>query len=304
MSEQELPPPSFLWGDAYADLPDDYDRFILQPLIPSAGLVNFYGKPKAGKSMAALGVGLAVSNGLSEWNGFKINRHGPVAYLQVDTPRGEWKARVQNLKRHGYDVSKMAVIDMEMTPYPFNILLPQHQAWLQRTLEQIQPVLLFVDTIREAHDADENDSGDMKRVVNALRKVSHPAAVVLISHARKDSAFNQSGGEDLMDDLRGTTYMSGRMDTIVKFTERRMTMKGRSIGQTTVSIEQDPETYLVHVKGEKDELEQLMLVVTQEMKLANPGVSRNAIAKELVKRSEGKKTARTFTRMLEQKNLP
>jgi RecA-family ATPase len=288
----------FVNGHQYIELPNE-ENWIAEPILPSGGLVNFYGKPKSGKTIAALGLAQAISVGAGEWNGFRLHRGGRVAYLQIDTPRGETQARVKRLIDHGYDLKNLFIADMNIAPYPYNVLLPQHQAWLRLQLEQLQPVLVVIDTIREAHDGDENDSTDMKRVINILVSIARPAAILLISHSRKDNAMSSMGDGDLMDDARGSSYMSGRMDTIVKFSagkeKTHMTYKGRSVEQTKLTLMLDKGPLLLRVDGEQARLEQLVHSVMREM----PTASRNAMAKEIEKRANGSMSARTATRWIE-----
>jgi hypothetical protein len=272
----------FLWADSYISLVDEDDEWLVEPLIPSGGLVNLYGKPKTAKSFAAIGLALAISTGMSDWNGFPIHRSGPVAYIQIDTPRGEWKRRFRNIADAGYDISKIAIIDLKIAPYPFNILLPQHQTWLKQQLDLIKPVFVVIDTLREAHEGNENDSTDMKKVINTLVKICRPAAIALVSHSRKDSAYNVAGVDsDLMDEGRGSSYVSGRMDTIIKFTGRNgkgnMTYKGRSVEEGKIPILQSKDTGLVMVEGEESKLEAAILNLIH----TNPLMSKHSMATAL-----------------------
>ena len=260
---------SFQWGDDYVSTVDAEERWIVEPLIPAEGIVNFYGKPKAGKSFAAMGVAQAVASGAEHWNEFKIHKHGPVAYFQIDTPRPEWKSRFARIKLAGYDISKIGIMDMKMAPYPFNIEDKTHQAWLRQQLEGIGPVLVVIDTLREIHEKDENGATDMRQVIGAIVKVTRPAAVLLVSHSRKDSAFNAMGAEsDLMDEGRGSSYVPGRMDTVVKFTGRKgkghMVYKGRSVSEGKIPVYQDPETGLVLIEGTHAKREQAVAVMLRE----------------------------------------
>ena len=121
-----------LSGDEYLALPQKKRKWLIEPLIPAAGIVNLYGKPKTGKSFASMGMGLAIANGEPEWNGFPVRTHGPVLTIQIDTPEGELYERMLNIREAGYDVSKMFLADMDIAPYPYNAILPQHQTWLRQ----------------------------------------------------------------------------------------------------------------------------------------------------------------------------
>jgi hypothetical protein len=261
---------SFVWGDAYVQLEAEAEHWVMEPIIPVGGICNLYSRPKTGKSFAAIGISIAVSSGLPEWNGFPIRLHGPVAYIQVDTPRGEWKSRLKKIVDAGQgDISKIAMMDMKMAPYPYNILVPQHLAWLTLQLKEIQPVLVIIDTLREVHEADENSSTEMKKVMGVLVAACRPAAVLLISHSRKDSQFNQMGQDsDLMDEGRGSSYVSGRMDTIIKMTGKKgkghLIYKGRSVAEGKIPIIQDPETGLIQLATEHEKKEQVVMAILRQ----------------------------------------
>jgi hypothetical protein len=267
---------TFIWGDDYVALSDEGEAYLINPLIPASGQANFYGKPKTAKSFAALGVAIAVSSEMKEWLGFPVEQHGPVLYVQLDTPRAEWKRRMRKVAKAGFDISKIAMLDLKIVPYPFNIADRQHQAWLRQQVEAVKPILVVIDTLREAHDGEENDSTDMKRAVAAIVAAAAGAAIIYVSHSRKDSAFNAMGAEsDLMDEGRGSSYVSGRMDTIVRFTGKKgkghMAFKGRAVSEGKVPIVQDglddingPGTGLVELDGDHTKQEQAVLRMLKE----------------------------------------
>lgn len=295
LNEEDKTAP-FQWAIDYIKNNEDTERWLIEKLIPAEGLVNFYGKPKTGKSFAAYGVALAVSEGHAEWMGYAVKTHGPVMIVQIDTPRGENVDRFKRLHNLGFDISKIAVVDMKMAPYPFNVLDKKHFAYLRQQIAAVKPVLIIIDTLREAHDKDENDSTAMKLVVNQIVSLARSttevgAAVILISHARKDSAMNVQGAEsDLMDAGRGSSYVSGRMDTIFHFTGKgepmkgHMKFRGRSVPETKIPIVQDPESLLVFRDGQHAKQEQGVLGVLRDEQqfLHNGKPSVNAMAKHLV----------------------
>jgi RecA-family ATPase len=244
----------FLPADEYLALPREPQPWVVDKLVPVGGLVNVFGKPKTGKSFVALGMAEAIVTGQPDWEGFAIKKHGPVAYLQVDTPREEWATRVERIqKATGPD--KLWIADMWMVPeFPFNILNPQNTEvqWLKDHLARIKPVMVIIDTLREIHAGDEDSSTTMRNVIANLVGACRPAAIVLVSHSRKDSVMTQTGVDDLMDQQRGSSYISGRMDVIAKVTAKRLTFKGRATGQMTYPIHQD-ERGFIHVERDGED---------------------------------------------------
>lgn len=268
----------FVSASDYLGLPREPQPWVVDKLVPVGGLVNVFGKPKSGKSFLMLGVIEAIANGLPEWEGFAIKKHGPVAYLQVDTPREEWAARVTRMHWTSAEAAdNLWIADMWQVPeFPFNILNPQgtELQWLKDNLAAIKPVVVIIDTLREIHGGDENDSTVMRNVIANLVAACRPAAIVLVSHSRKDSVMTSMGEDDLMDQQRGSSYVSGRMDVIIKVTPKRLTFKGRATGQQQYPIHQD-ERGFIHVEREAaDAFEDAYRIAAQR----HPDASDNRLA--------------------------
>lgn len=190
-----------------------------------------YGDPKIGKSFAAMQLANAVATG-ENWLGFPV-RKGTVVYVQLDTPRNVWQAR---MKKVGVNSSSYVADRGSLEAWPFNILNPDHLTRLRDSLTPLSPDLVIIDTLRESHGADENDSTEMQEAIAALVAATQPAALCLISHARKPS---EDGNRSLMNDNRGSSYVVGRMDAIVRFTPKTVRVSGRSIEEHTIDLERE-----------------------------------------------------------------
>lgn len=274
------PAEGFFFGDDYLSLPRDPQPWVIKGLIPVGGAVNMFGNPKTGKSFAALGIAHAVATGQPYWLDpkFEVVKPGRVAYLQIDTPRGLWTHRLDKMKAGGYDFSGVGFCDTIVAPYPFNILIPDHQQWLKTRLASISPILVVIDTLREVHAGDENDSTVMKNVVAALTAACTPAAMLLLSHSRKGNQMNAGGGDDLMTDNRGSGYVAGRMDTIVKLTAKHLLYKGRAVGDGKLKVRQHPTLGLLEKDEDLDNLTAVVAMLVRDY----PEESINALANRLL----------------------
>jgi len=209
---------------AYCALPRSPETWIIENLCPVSGLLNLYGAPKGGKSFLAMQLAAAVSDPtVNNWMSFPIRTHGIVLYLQLDTPRSLWGQRMDQFRELGFDLSNVYIADAEQAPYPFDILGtlrdPVSPSWtyLRDQVIAHQPILVIIDTLREIHSGDENKSDQMHNVMANLISACHPSAVCVISHSRKDNAMAPEGQrENLLDDNRGSNYISGRMDGIMR----------------------------------------------------------------------------------------
>lgn len=133
--------------------------------------------------------------------------------------------------------------------WPFDILNPEHLIMLRESLQDVKPEMVIMDTLRESHSADENDSTAMQAAVAALVAATQPSALVLISHARKPSAESDYS---LMSDNRGSNYVVGRMDAIVRFTPKSVRISGRSIEEHSIPLDRADSGFWECPVGEFD----------------------------------------------------
>lgn len=254
--------PRFYEFDEYIKLPRLPSKWLIEGLIPT-GYTNIYANPKIGKSFLALGICEAICSGSETYEGFNVLQHGPVAYLQIDTPREEWADRYavikERLKGRKYP---FFTADMWTVPcYPFNLLRKKQDAaifdannkpiteanWLKDQLTSINPILLVVDTLRDVHEEDEDKSGSMRRVLGELYGiVGQRCSIILVSHSRKDSQYTFNTEDDIMQGGRGSNAVAGKMDMVIRMTKKEVHTKGRAKGYKKYSYHQIPE-------GEQDE---------------------------------------------------
>jgi len=201
--------------------------------------MTLYGDAKVGKSYAAIQLACALSQG-GDWLGFPIRQTGPVVYIQLDTPRSLWASRLDALAEAGLPVHSLSFADREtLDLYPFDILKTEpvvHRDVLREAILSLPkpPSVVIIDTLREVHGGDENDSTAMQAVLANLVVATQPAALILISHSRKPNA---DMGPSTINDLRGSNYVVGRMDAICQFQKRSIAFTGRAIEHGVIKTE-------------------------------------------------------------------
>ncbi len=258
-------------GSEYLKLPRSPETFLIDQLLPVGGSMLIFGDPKVGKSYAALQLACCMTSGV-EWLGFEIPQAIRVVYVQLDTPRSLWADRVQQLASAGHPVEGIHYADREtLNTHPFNILEDSHYKLLQESLAALQPGAVIIDTLRESHGGDENDSTEMQQVVSRLDSAVKPAAMILISHARKS---DPERGYDLMNDNRGSNYIVGRMDAICRFSHSSMRATSRTMEEHSTKLErQDDGTWLL--------TNDLIAAQAQMVVKQNPGASIREMARLL-----------------------
>lgn len=257
----------------YLKQPKPAHTWLVEPLIPSGGLVNLYSGPKLGKSFIALDLCRAISQGDTSWNGFPISAQARVLYIQLDTPRSLWIDRFEMLTAAGIDFTTNEITpeqpddmaffrmaDMEQVPVPFDVEHPHTIAWLHRDIVSYQPALVVIDTLNEAHRRKENDNDDFKAALAALVSACRPPsldattrpAVLLLSHSRKE------GDEDrgTTQEARGASAGPGRYDVILRLKARegattaRLIQWGRATPAGFTPLVKDPQTHLWKLKDD------------------------------------------------------
>lgn len=277
-------------GTEYLALPRSPETWLIEGLLPVSGGMLLFGDPKVGKSYAALQLACCLTSGV-DWLGFAIPTPLKVVYVQLDTPRSLWADRVSKLAEAGHPVEGVHYADREtLGTWPFDIMNPDHFRLLTLSLAEIAPGAVILDTLRESHRADENDSTEMQTVVAQLEAAVKPAALILISHARK---ANPEHGYDLMNDNRGSNYIVGKMDAICRFSHSSMRCTSRTIEEASTKLDRhDDGTWTLA----EDPFKSLAELVIQE---CDPGTPVREMARILKKRTEKSEAAcRAYLRRL------
>lgn len=225
---------SIVTGSDYLLLPRSPECWLVEDILPTSGGLLLYGDPKVGKSYAALQLACCLTSGC-EWLGFHVPQPMRVVYVQLDTPRTLWAARVEQLSAAGHPVEGVHFADRDtLQTFPFNILQPDHFNLLRDALELIKPGAVIIDTIREAHSGDENDSTEMQEVITHLEAAVKPAASIFVAHARKSDPTRQY---DIMNDNRGSNYLVGKMDAICRFSKSSMRVVSRTMEEHSIKLD-------------------------------------------------------------------
>lgn len=242
--------PVLSWRD-YLALPREAETWLISNLLPAGGAMVLYGDSKTGKSYAALQLALALSDeATGTWLGFPISQKGQVVYIQLDTPRSLWAARIDKLNIPDEKSARVQLCDRgTLDCWPFDILNPNHYRLLTQLVADVSPTAVIIDTIREAHSADEDSSTTMRNVISSLCAATQPAALILVAHSRKP---NYQHGPDLLHDQRGSGYVVGRMDAIVRFTKKTLHYTGREIEEGTIRIERLDNGFWMPSRSEQD----------------------------------------------------
>lgn len=214
-------------------------EWLVEDILPKGYVVVLSGPPKSGKGLLTLDMIASIAEGSSFLS--KSVAQGPVMYVSAEEPLGEVKVRFLNrIGDEGVDLPiHILPVDGTFTQ-SLKIENSTDVAKLTMAIRRVKPVLIVFDVLRMMNDLEENDSDDMSRIMNEIRKLarSSGAAIVVSHHMNKNGVQRGSnaiaGGADITIDLTPNAGSDGSLSA-------SFTAKGRSVPPISLSIRFDGE---------------------------------------------------------------
>ena len=150
--------------------------WLIEPYLPSEGIVFLYGKKGVGKSPLTWAMAQAVATGESDL--FTVRSTGQVLYVEVDSPLPTVKLRAPKVLS-----SPNAWYCFPRDPL---ICLPLGMAEIQRECRDLNPVLVIFNTLRKIHPWDDKVSETPTKVYGAMRAVWPKTCLLFVHHEKKD----------------------------------------------------------------------------------------------------------------------
>jgi hypothetical protein len=249
------PPPTVktIAADALVNLELPEPRLVVPQILPE-GLGILAGKPKLGKSWAALNIALAVADGgiaLSCWE----VAQGDVLYLALEDNQRRLKDRLCKLLKS---------TDTQAPPrLTFATEWPRQDqgGWLalkEWLIGHPEARLLIIDTWakyrpakqrgKDDYEQDYQHAGDLKALAD-----HHGVAILILHHCRKLEA------SDPIDSVSGTLGLTGAADAVMVLKRERgqhdaaLFVSGRDIEEQELALKFDPAYCLWMVQGSADE---------------------------------------------------
>lgn len=219
--------------------------------------------PKSGKSNASLAMALLVA-------GYKcrvlppslstVQLGGTVMMFSYEADAGELNWIAEN--GLGIQVNANEGILVCEEPSRFQLDDERGLSRLLYWLNERDPRLVILDPLRNFHGCDENDSGQMSRLLSPLRHwaLNHEACVMVVHHAKKLEEGRASYDNG---DLRGSSALFGLANGVLIFTPKqngqiliKATFKRGKSWERTINFGAFGEAY---AHEELDEQEQTVL---------------------------------------------
>jgi hypothetical protein len=165
-------------------------EFLVAGALPVGNLVLMSGESGGGKSWCAYDLARAVATG-TKWLHRSKSVQGAqrVLILNYDNPTPTLQSR---LVRLGFTAEMpFRVMTLGHTKpidgLPEILTLPSNRRHLRHIVHGYQPALILVDSFRQLHELDENDSKEMKAIMSTLKEWTtvNKCVVVIIHHTSK-----------------------------------------------------------------------------------------------------------------------
>ena len=158
-------------------------KFLIEGLLPYQGLTMLSGLPGSYKTWLYTHFIASIIKGLPALGEYTTT---PVNILLINVDDSTWEIQERlNLAQISDDQENILIIRTKPT---FKIDDSDDKESLIKAVEKWNIGLVIVDTLRQSHDRDENDSRDMNTVMAAYKEVIRKAdcAILLVHHDSKD----------------------------------------------------------------------------------------------------------------------
>jgi len=208
-------------------------EYLVEPIIPRAGLTYFYGPPGACKTSLLMYLTLLGSVGRSVF-GYKVSR--PFTTLWIDEETGDigLKEKVVSIRR-GLPIGlekEIGEIPFDGTRWrasfpsrlhskePFVLDKKTCNGWLEQMINLYHPDLIVIDSISKVFTYDEKDKNEVAKIHTYLKPLmtKYGVAFVIVHHTRKLSQGQYKRGPE---DIRGSAEFEAQADSMVLLEETK-----------------------------------------------------------------------------------
>lgn len=218
MSKQDEPPfriyPAASWMQEQFN--NSEPSWLIRNMVPWNGVTLISGPAKHGqKSWLAYAMAIACASGKGR-SPLAPSEAVPVWYINREGG-GKFFARRLAKLANSLGVAAQELEDNLLLTHggDFHLDNPEHVRRALHVIEKRHIKLLFIDTLgrSRARIGDENSARDMDVLIDALMKFREAgASVVVVHHVNKATPINTDVWPDTMNDVRGSTALTGAVD--------------------------------------------------------------------------------------------
>ena len=205
------------------------------------------GAPKTTKTYLALDLALSVASATACLSTFAVRDPGAVLIYMAEDTEAAIKERLLALCRHRQlDLHRLPLY--AITARTLRLDRDTDQRRLAQTVDAFHPTLVVLDPLVRLHALNENDAGEISRLLGYLRDLQrqHRCAVLLVHHTRKGAAAGAQAGQNLRGSgdihawVDSSLYLSRRQQHLTLSPEHRSAAAPEPITLALVSTAADP----------------------------------------------------------------
>jgi RecA-family ATPase len=294
-------------------------KWLIKDILPENSINFLGGKRGTFKSFLGLHITYCLASGKLLFNTFETQKT-KVLYLDEENGLALIKERSEKIKK-GLEIDK----DLEEVAFlSFANLKLDKKEWidqLESFLQEFQPKVVVVDSLRRFVRFDENEAGQVSRLFTEfLRPISqkHGLSWILLHHMRK--GIGGKNPVDDMDELRGSSDLSNYADVILLLQRNRGSNDSVVLKQPKNRYQQEITSKVLRLEWESDSLKIISMGDAEESiyadevcaKMIISWMAENEIAtfktKDVLEAMKNEKqtkptTERALKRLLEQGTL-
>jgi RecA-family ATPase len=190
--------------DIDAPFDEEYDPWVLEPLIPAESITILDGLGAAGKSWFALDMCYSIGLGKDFLGIFPVKRSGVVLYLTAEEVPQALYQRLKAIRKHYprnenfYWISFLHK-DINLRPY---LCMKQRGAIVETEttealrflLAELRPVLVVLDSLVNFYGLDENSSEDAMFFYDTIKSLikTYGSSFLMLHHQNKEGMKSQA----------------------------------------------------------------------------------------------------------------
>lgn len=240
--------------------------WLFTDFIETGEQIIIAGAPKTGKSLLACQLGLALASG-GDFLGYQAVGRRKVLYINMEIKREAFGRRV--VAQIGGEDNQHLYNGFWFSCHQYKTLdllkEKEERAKLEQMIRLNNPDLIIWDILARLHNSDEQSS-EMKAVMQTLRQVSQNKTHIVVHHTRKPSA--ESTGPQTAMDIRGSSALFGEVDTALVISKRAgqgarfvLTTSARSVELPDEILLNRDDNLLFYLAGE-DEADRVLQAFT------------------------------------------
>jgi hypothetical protein len=196
-------------------------RWVVKDVLPE-GIVFLVAPPKSQKSTLLMALSALTAqyecNVLPPWMSV-VEAPGPTLGFSAEATAGE----LRDMLETGMDVVLKDDDGILIAEEPFQYRLDDEDGMkkLMHWLDVVDPRIVFFDPLRDFHQAEEKDAGEMNRLLRPLQRWAkeHQACCIIVHHTRKKEGGDQSRYTTA--DIRGSSSIFGLADGVLVLSPTR-----------------------------------------------------------------------------------